>query len=107
MVHFSRAADICSLCRFNPCPGYSANANKHVDRREENQTAWRQTEIETLEGQIPTLRALAWWRFQANLLASGGGATDGRIKFWNTCTGACLKSANTGSQLFIFLVEVE
>ncbi|RZC71229.1 hypothetical protein C5167_034418 [Papaver somniferum] len=45
------------------------------------------------------VRALAWCPFQANLLASGGGAADGSIKFWNAHTGACLNSVDTGSQV--------
>ncbi|CAO2821472.1 unnamed protein product [Amaranthus hypochondriacus] len=45
------------------------------------------------------VRALTWCPFQRNLLASGGGLADGCIKFWNTHTGACLKSVDTGSQV--------
>ncbi|CAG7898303.1 unnamed protein product [Brassica rapa] len=35
----------------------------------------------------------------ANLLATGGGGGDRTIKFWNTHTGACLNSLDTGSQV--------
>ncbi|CAF1711651.1 unnamed protein product [Brassica oleracea var. botrytis] len=35
----------------------------------------------------------------ANLLATGGGGGDRTIKFWNTHTGACLNSVDTGSQV--------
>lgn len=45
------------------------------------------------------VRALSWCPFQSNLLASGGGVADKCIKFWNTKTGACLNSVNTGSQV--------
>lgn len=45
------------------------------------------------------MRALAWCPFQRNLLASGGGGDDQCIKFWNTHTGACLNSVDTGSQV--------
>ncbi|GAA0151678.1 ubiquitin-protein ligase [Lithospermum erythrorhizon] len=45
------------------------------------------------------VRALSWCPFQSNLLASGGGVADHCIKFWNTNTGACLNSVNTGSQV--------
>ncbi|KAF2581687.1 hypothetical protein F2Q68_00001604 [Brassica cretica] len=44
-------------------------------------------------------KALAWCPFQANLLATGGGGGDRTIKFWNTRTGACLNSVDTGSQV--------
>jgi len=44
-------------------------------------------------------KALAWYPFQSNLLATGGGGSDRCIKFWNTHTGACLNSVDTGSQV--------
>ncbi|KAL2345330.1 hypothetical protein Fmac_006615 [Flemingia macrophylla] len=49
------------------------------------------------------VKALAWCPFQANLLASGGGGGDHCIKFWNTHTGACLNSVDTGSQVCALL----
>ncbi|KAL4592967.1 hypothetical protein LXL04_005976 [Taraxacum kok-saghyz] len=45
------------------------------------------------------VKALAWCPFQSNLLASGGGAGDQSVKFWNVNTGVCLDSVNTGSQV--------
>lgn len=45
------------------------------------------------------VKALAWCPFQSNLIASGGGTADRCIKFWNTHTGACLNSIDTGSQV--------
>ncbi|KAI3879506.1 hypothetical protein MKW92_000883 [Papaver armeniacum] len=52
-----------------------------------------------LENHTAAVRALSWCPFQANLLASGGGAADGSIKFWNAHAGACLNSVDTGSQV--------
>ncbi|KAL0329880.1 UNVERIFIED_CONTAM: Cell division cycle 20.2, cofactor of APC complex [Sesamum radiatum] len=49
------------------------------------------------------VKALSWCPFQSNLLASGGGIGDQCIKFWNTNTGACLNSVNTGSQVCALL----
>ncbi|CAK9153287.1 unnamed protein product [Ilex paraguariensis] len=49
------------------------------------------------------VKALSWCPFQSNLLASGGGVGDQCIKFWNTNTGACLNSVNTGSQVCCLL----
>ncbi|XP_010478605.2 PREDICTED: cell division cycle 20.1, cofactor of APC complex-like [Camelina sativa] len=45
------------------------------------------------------VKALAWCPFQSSLLATGGGGRDQTIKFWNTLTGACLNSVDTGSQV--------
>jgi cell division cycle protein 20 (cofactor of APC complex) len=55
-----------------------------------------------LQHKIPAhqaaVKALAWCPFQSNLLATGGGTADRCIKFWNTVTGACTNSIDTGSQ---------
>ncbi|KAF3679612.1 Cell division cycle 20.3, cofactor of APC complex [Capsicum annuum] len=45
------------------------------------------------------VKALSWCPFQSNMVASGGGVGDQCIKFWNTNTGACLNTVNTGSQV--------
>lgn len=55
--------------------------------------------IHRLDDHTAAVRALAWCPFQGNLLASGGGGGDKCIKFWNTLTGACLNSVDTGSQV--------
>ncbi|KAI8102924.1 hypothetical protein M9434_005716 [Picochlorum sp. BPE23] len=53
----------------------------------------------TLTDHQAAVKALAWCPFQSNLLASGGGTADRSIKFWNTTTGVCLNSIDTGSQV--------
>ncbi|CAA0405039.1 unnamed protein product [Arabidopsis thaliana] len=55
--------------------------------------------LHRFEEHTAAVRALAWCPFQASLLATGGGVGDGKIKFWNTHTGACLNSVETGSQV--------
>jgi WD40 repeat protein len=45
------------------------------------------------------VKALAWCPWQKGLLASGGGAKDKSIKFWNTDTGSLINSVETGSQV--------
>jgi len=52
---------------------------------------------------MAAVKALAWCPFQSNLLATGGGGSDRCIKFWNTHTGACLNSVDTGSQVCALL----
>nr|GEZ49469.1 cell division cycle 20.2, cofactor of APC complex-like [Tanacetum cinerariifolium] len=59
--------------------------------------------LHKMEEHTAAVKALAWCPFQANLLASGGGGGDKSIKFWNTHTGACLNSVNTGSQVCALL----
>ncbi|KAL4196916.1 hypothetical protein AMTRI_Chr04g248690 [Amborella trichopoda] len=55
--------------------------------------------LHRLEDHMAAVKALAWCPFQSNLLASGGGGADRCIKFWNTHTGACINSVDTGSQV--------
>ena len=45
------------------------------------------------------VKAIAWSPHQHNLLASGGGTADRRIKFWNTQTGTQISELDTGSQV--------
>lgn len=45
------------------------------------------------------VKALSWAPFQNNLLATGGGTGDRKIRFWNTQTGIELNSIDTGSQI--------
>ncbi|KAF7000709.1 hypothetical protein CFC21_065734 [Triticum aestivum] len=52
---------------------------------------------------LSAVKALAWCPFQSNLLASGGGGNDRCIKFWNTHTGLCLNSVDTGAQVCALL----
>ncbi|KGN58619.1 cell division cycle 20.2, cofactor of APC complex [Cucumis sativus] len=59
--------------------------------------------LHRLEDHTSAVKALAWCPFQGNLLATGGGAGDRTIKFWNTHTGACLNSVDTGSQVCALL----
>ncbi|CAL9069798.1 unnamed protein product [Musa banksii] len=69
-----------SMASSNPSPG---------------QNQW----LHRFDDHMAAVKALAWCPFQSNLLASGGGGGDRCIKFWNTHTGACLNSVDTGSQV--------
>uniref|UniRef100_A0A453PC62 CDC20/Fizzy WD40 domain-containing protein n=1 Tax=Aegilops tauschii subsp. strangulata TaxID=200361 RepID=A0A453PC62_AEGTS len=63
------------------------------------ESAGRNQWLHRLEDHMAAVKALAWCPFQSNLLATGGGGSDRCIKFWNTHTGACLNSVDTGSQV--------
>ncbi|CAN1255027.1 Cell division cycle 20.1, cofactor of APC complex [Linum perenne] len=59
--------------------------------------------LHRLKDHTSAVKALAWCPFQGNLLATGGGGGDGRIKFWDTGTGDCLNSVYTGSKVSALL----
>jgi len=45
------------------------------------------------------VKAIAWCPWQHHVLASGGGAADKTIRFWNVNTGNCLNTISTDSQV--------
>lgn len=45
------------------------------------------------------VKALAWAPNTTNLLASGGGTQDKRLRFWNTLNGTLIQEIDTGSQV--------
>ncbi|KAL2227308.1 cell division cycle 20.2, cofactor of APC complex-like [Sesamum indicum] len=45
------------------------------------------------------VKALAWCPYNYNMLATGGGSTDGSLKIWNTQKGVCINSIETKSQI--------
>jgi cell division cycle protein 20 (cofactor of APC complex) len=45
------------------------------------------------------VKAVAWCPWQKDLLATGGGTADRCIRFWNTNSGACVNTIDTGSQV--------
>lgn len=45
------------------------------------------------------VKALAWCPYQFDILASGGGTTDGCIKIWNIQRGTCINSIDTKAQV--------
>ena len=58
-----------------------------------------QTPLYKFSEHTAAVKAIAWSPHQHNLLASGGGTADRRIKFWNTSTGQCIQELDTGSQV--------
>ncbi|XP_059625309.1 cell division cycle 20.2, cofactor of APC complex-like [Cornus florida] len=45
------------------------------------------------------VKALAWCPYDTEVLASGGGTRDGRIKIWNIRKGLCVNSIDTKAQI--------
>ena len=57
------------------------------------------TPLQELKDHKAAVKALAWCPWKPNLLASGGGSTDRQIKLWDSISGSCLSSVETGSQV--------
>jgi WD40 repeat protein len=45
------------------------------------------------------IRAAAWSPTNPDIIATGGGTADRKVKLWNTVTGETIKSVDTGSQV--------
>ena len=55
--------------------------------------------IHTLSAHQAAVKAISWCPWQPKTLASGGGTNDREIRFWNSVTGTCINSVDTGSQV--------
>lgn len=52
-----------------------------------------------LDGHRSAVKAMAWCPWKPQLLATGGGSADRHIRLWDTTSGECLESLDTGSQI--------
>ena len=57
--------------------------------------------VHTLSAHQAAVKAISWCPWQPKTLASGGGTNDREIRFWNTATGACINSVDTGKNLHL------
>nr|XP_033771174.1 cell division cycle protein 20 homolog [Geotrypetes seraphini] len=55
--------------------------------------------IQTFTQHQGAVKAVAWCPWQLNVLATGGGTSDRHIRIWNVCSGTCLNSVDTQSQV--------
>ncbi|XP_029474500.1 cell division cycle protein 20 homolog [Rhinatrema bivittatum] len=55
--------------------------------------------VQTFTQHQGAVKAVAWCPWQQNVLATGGGTSDRHIRIWNVCSGTCLNSVDTQSQV--------
>ncbi|XP_057786618.1 cell division cycle 20.2, cofactor of APC complex-like isoform X1 [Salvia miltiorrhiza] len=87
------------VCGLRWCPSGGQLASGGNDNLVHIWSASSDQWLHRFEDHSAAVKALSWSPFQSGLLASGGGLGDERIRFWNTNTGACLSSVDTGSQV--------
>ncbi|XP_065221940.1 cell division cycle protein 20 homolog [Planococcus citri] len=63
------------------------------------QATYQSQPIYSLSAHQAAVKALAWCPWQQNVLASGGGTADRKIRFWNCSNGVCLNEIDTKSQV--------
>lgn len=57
------------------------------------------TPVHTLNAHQAAVKAVSWCPWQPRTLATGGGTSCRQVKFWNTASGNCINSLDTGSQV--------
>ncbi|XP_073400614.1 cell division cycle protein 20 homolog [Dendrobates tinctorius] len=57
------------------------------------------TPVQTFTQHQGAVKAVSWCPWQSNVLATGGGTSDRHIRIWNVCSGTCLNSVDTHSQV--------
>ncbi|KAM3246991.1 hypothetical protein P3L10_008758 [Capsicum annuum] len=87
--------EICGLKWSESGQQLASGGNYNLVGSPNNSHQW----IHHMTDHTAAVKALSWCPFQSNMVASGGGVGDQCIKFWNTNTGACLNTVNTGSQV--------
>ncbi|TRZ00791.1 hypothetical protein DNTS_017262 [Danionella cerebrum] len=55
--------------------------------------------VHALSDHQGAVKALAWCPWQPNILATGGGTSDRKIRIWNATSGSCISSLDTNSQV--------
>ncbi|NXO01571.1 CDC20 protein, partial [Rhinopomastus cyanomelas] len=55
--------------------------------------------VQTFGQHQGAVKAVAWCPWQSSILATGGGTNDRQIRLWNVCSGACVGTVNTHSQV--------
>lgn len=58
--------------------------------------------VHVLRDHQAAVKAMAWCPWKPSLLCTGGGTSDHTLRFWNTATGACVKSVDVVAQVCLF-----
>lgn len=54
--------------------------------------------VHRFDGHCAAVKSLAWSPHNYNVLATGGGSSDGSLKIWNTQKGTCISSTDIKAQ---------
>ncbi len=97
MVMQEHTLEVCGLKRNNDGHQLASGGNDNKvciwDLRNPSEPLWIQSDHNA------AIKALDWCPWQRNLLATGSGTADRRIRFWNTMTNSCLREIQCESQV--------
>ena len=62
--------------------------------------------VHTLSAHQAAVKAISWCPWQPKTLASGGGTNDREIRFWNSATGICINSVDTGKSEIQYYLKI-
>ena len=55
--------------------------------------------IHILNEHVAAVKAIAWCPWKPTLLATGGGTRDHHLRFWNACSGTCVRGVDVENQV--------
>jgi len=87
------------VCRLEWSVGYRQLASGSDDNRVLIWDGMNTDPLWKFSAHQGAVKGITWSPHQSNLLASGGGKADMKIRCWNTGTGAMVQEVNTGSQI--------
>jgi len=89
--------EVCGL-KWSPCGLYLASGGNDNLLNIWNTSKSKQA-IYKITEHSAAVKALSWCPFKSDLLVSGGGSSDGYLRFWNINTGQCINKIDTKSQV--------
>ncbi|CDW53872.1 WD40 domain containing protein [Trichuris trichiura] len=96
--------DICGL-EWSPSGRYLASGGNDNRVQIHSHMAMKATPVLTLTEHQAAVKAIAWSPLESNILATGGGSDDRKIKLWNIAKGICIRTKDTGAQAIEFLSD--
>ncbi|KFD45255.1 hypothetical protein M514_13868 [Trichuris suis] len=90
--------DVCGL-EWSPNGRYLASGGNDNRVQIYSHMAMKATPVLSLSDHQAAVKAIAWSPSESNILATGGGSDDRKIKIWNIGKGICLRSKDTGAQV--------
>jgi cell division cycle protein 20 (cofactor of APC complex) len=95
--------EVCGL-KWNPDGRYLASGgNDNIVSIWDSVMSHENKPLHVLRDHVAAVKAVSWCPWQTNLLATGGGTADRRIKIWNMYNGNMLQDHDAKSQISCIL----
>lgn len=99
--------EVCGLKWSNDGRHLASGANDNLVAVWDANMAHESTPLHVFREHTAAVKAVSWCPWQNNVLATGGGAADGKIRIWNIYNGSVLQTQDVKSQISCLLWSKE